>query len=389
MTSSPEPSEAPLSASGAEQDDAEAERAATTPEHTDASVAGLSGGLLRAVAALALLATVIARGLAPALPGSAAGISGWIRASGTTAMLLSQLLVVSGALVVFRLLIRTLRKSELGVFYRLLAVPLGAAALTIIMAAAEGPTRPVMALGLAVVTATVAIAATFPTLSTPRTRAAGFVLGAVGVGSFVHVLSRVLAIRASEQALASLFTMSQSVATLSFVLDVASIVLVAVWLGARNRSRAAVIAVVLVGVSSAVAWGAMRGSSYDASLWEVLASRSLAELTRHPAPLVLAPLQYSVEVLALLTAGVALVVPKRNLPIQALVALALLARVSTDIPLCALCLVMAALLGPLASLAQREETAKTTNSAPGRTSEQAAEEPTPQEAASEEPAPAD
>lgn len=354
MTSSPEPREAPQPVSGPEQSDPDPERDSPEPDgDVVSSVAGLGGGLLRAIAALALVATVIARGLAPALPGSAAGIAGWIRASETTAMLLSQILVVSGALVVFRLLIRTLRQSELGVVYRLLAVPLGAAALTIIMAAAQTSERPALALALAVITSIVAIAATFPTLAAPRTRAAGFVLGVVGTASFVHVLARLLAIRASEQALASLFTVAESVSTLSFVLDVASIALIAIWLGAHKRSRAVVVGVVLVGLSALVAWGAVRGSGESAALWQVLASRSLAGMTRHPAPLVLAPLRHSVEVLALLVAAVALVVPKRNPPVQALFALALLARTSTDIPLCALCLLIAALLGPLASLAQR------------------------------------
>lgn len=367
MTSSPEPSDAPAPPpTSVEQSSPEPERAeecapdpareAQARAEPDApGVAGLGGDLLRVVAVLALVATVIARGLAPALPGSAAGIAGWIHASDTASMLLSQLLVVSGALVVFRLLIRTLRHGELGVVYRLLAVPLGAAALTIIMAAAQAPARPAMSLGLAVITSVMAIAATFPTLAAPRTRAAGFVLGVVGTASFVHVLARMLALRASEQALASLFTMAQSVSTLSFVLDVASIALVAVWLGARNRSRATAVAVVLVGVSALVAWGAMRGSGDNASLWEVLASRSLAGMTQGPAPLVLVPLRYSVGILALLAAAAVLAVPGRNPAVQALFALALLARTSTDIPLCALCLVIAALLGPLASLAERRD----------------------------------
>ncbi len=370
MTSSPEPSDAPLpSDSSPEQSASEPERTEperTEPERTESertepadrpsgtlSVAGLGGGVLRAVALLALVAMVVARGLAPALPGSAAGIAGWIRASESISMLLSQLLVVSGALVVFRLLIRTLRQGELGVAYRLLAVPLGAGALTIIMAASQTPERPIMALALAVVTSFIAIAATFPTLGTPRTRAAGFVIGIVGTASFVHVLARVLAIRASEQALASLFTMAQSVSTLSFVLDVASIALVAVWLGSRSRSKASVVGIALVIVSVVIAWGAVRGSNESAPLWQVLASRSLLGMTRHPTPLVVASLRYSVEVLALLTAAVAIVIPRRNPPVQALMALALLARTSTDIPLCALCLLIAALLGPLASLAER------------------------------------
>ncbi len=368
MTSTPERSDEPApSPSSLEQDgqqpaedqpplrseEKDAEREQPSSRGTGSGVAGLGGDLYRVVAVLALAATIISRGLAPALPGSAAGIASWIRASETASILLSQLLVVSGALVVFRLLIRTLRQSDLGVVYRLLAVPLGAAALTIIMAAAQASARPAMALGLAVITSIVAIAATFPTLAAPRTRAAGFVLGVVGTASFVHVLARVLAIRASEQALASLFTMAQSVSTLSFVLDVASIALVAVWLGARSRSRATVVAVALVGISALLAWGAVRGSNEGASLWQVLASRSLAGMSRNPAPLVLVPLRYSVQILALLTAAVVLVVPRRNGAVQALFALALLARTSTDIPLCALCLIIAALLGPLASLTER------------------------------------
>ncbi len=305
------------------------------------------------------MASVVARGLSPALPGSRAGIAGWIRASDVVSSLLSQFLVLAGALLAFRLIIVTLRERDLGIVYRLVAVPAGAGVLTLIMASASQFQAPGPSLGLAVASALVALAATPVVLASARSRALGIVLGVAGASALVHAVARVMAIRASDQALRSLFMTARAFVTVSLVLDVAVMVVVLLWLSASRRRLGAIVALVIVAVASLTAWGALRGSGYDAPFWQVIAARSLSALVRNPTPLVLPFVGYLVEVAAILVAAAVLLFPRRASAIQGAMALALVARSSTDIPLLSLCLVLAALLGPLIALPDMQASSPT------------------------------
>jgi hypothetical protein len=97
-------------------------------------------------------------------------------------------------------------------------------------------------------------------------------------------------------------------------------------------------------------WGAIRGSELSASMWQVVAARSLAELTRHPTPLLTPPVRFALELGVLATTLVVLLSRRRGHAIHALIAFALVARGATDIPALALMLTLAALIAPLASV---------------------------------------
>lgn len=316
----------------------------------DSIVAGLPGSVPLALAALALFASVVARGLTPALPGSRDGIAGLIHWSEVVASLASQCLVLGGALLSFRLIIVTLRERDLGIIYRLVAVPAGAGVLTLIMASASHYQEPGPSLGLAVASAVLALGAMPLVLASSRTRALGFVLGLAGASAFVHVVARVMAIKASDQALPSLFMTARGLATASLVLDVAAMVVVMLWLSASRRRAGIGVAVGIAAVAGFVAWGAVRGSGSDVPFWQVLAARSLSGMVRSPTPLLLPFIRDFVEVAAALVAAAAVLFPRKASGIQAAMAFALVARSSSDIPLLALCLVLAALLGPLIAL---------------------------------------
>jgi hypothetical protein len=310
---------------------------------------GLHGAWLRAVAALALGATLIGRAVAPALPGSMTGIERWIVASEESAAFLSQLFVVAGALVVVRLLITILRDSRIAVSFRLGVAPGGAAVLTLVMASARGPIDANWTLGLGLLAAGLAAAATPLALRRPHTRGAGLILGICATAALVHVGSRLVAVQASVHAWPLVFAAARIVATLALLLDVAALVVAGLWLAQRRWRLASGVATVVLAVAAVASWGALMGSHYEASTWQVLAARTLAELVRHPVPAVAPVVRYGVE-LATLGATVAVLLSRSRESAQvALVALVLLAHTATDIPVLGLAVTLAALIAPLAA----------------------------------------
>ena len=79
---------------------------------------GLSGWLLRTIALLLLLASIVSRGLAPALRGARAGIGRFIERTQFAGELLTQLAVFAGAMIAVRRAFATWRRRMLGLVYR-------------------------------------------------------------------------------------------------------------------------------------------------------------------------------------------------------------------------------------------------------------------------------
>jgi hypothetical protein len=319
-------------------------RALSRQETPSSLHAGLPAAVYRGLAILALLASLIGRGLAPALPGSKAGIAIWIMLGDRIAALLSQLLLVGGSMVLIRLLLVMLRDQRLSAVYRLLIVPAGAAVVALVVSSAAQSLEAEVSLGLAVCSASIAAAAAPLALRSPATRAVGLVLALAAVAALLHVLARLVAFRASDQALASLFMVARGISTAAFIFDAASLAAAGAWLAAPHWRRGAIAGGALIAVSAVLTWGALHGSRFDAPHWQVLAGRALGEMVRHPTPLVAPALRYLAEVCALIIAGIAALAPKRVPVITAALSLTLLARGSTDVPLLALVMTLAALL---------------------------------------------
>lgn len=352
-------------------DGAPAERATEasrngSPEPREPAVrgVGISGGKLRAVALLAVVTLVVAQLLAPALPGSRAGITRWIVRADVVASFLTQVWVVLGVLVAFRLLVATLRQQTLPVWHRVLVAPASAAALTLVMAAAERGLSVGLSLTLAILTSLVALAAAPAALLRPSTRALGIVVAAAGVSAVSHLLARVLAIRASRLALASLFHTAQVLATFGFLLGVGGATVVAVWLCARRPRMVGVALLALLGIALVGSWGALRGSGEGATLWQVLVSRGLSQLGRNPAPLVPAFLRHAEELWLLLMALTALAPRRAPGLMQAGFALALVGQSSADVPAVALILLLSGLIAPLAMLGTADAVQSASDSPP-------------------------
>jgi hypothetical protein len=307
----------------------------------------LPGGSATWLAALGLGATLVARGLAPALPGSRSGIAVWIALSDQLGAFLSQLLAFYGLLLGTWLVLATARARHLPGWYRTASTPVAAAVIVFTALATGNPLRPWWTVWLGVGTALLAVAAAARALGRSETRAAGFVLGAMALGALLDIAGRLVALRASEQALSALFNLGRAIATASFTCKVTSLLLVALWLTARRWRTTALVLVIVLGGLVAVSLGVSHASEADASWWTVLASRALAGLMRHPAPLV-APAFRSMVELSLVIGAVAVLLARRPpRPLLAIVALALASRGSTDIPLCAMLLTVAALMAAL------------------------------------------
>jgi hypothetical protein len=304
--------------------------------------------LLRWLAGLAVAAVVLAKGVAPALRGYKSGIGGWIAATDAAAALLSQLLVVCAVMLCFRLILATTRERRLPALQRLIVVPAAAGVLTLTIAASKADLTPTLTLALGCASALVALFSGARSIRLPKTRALGLVLGVIGAAAMLQTTVRVIALEASDRALAELFVAARALATLSFVLFVAAVVIVVAWLLAGcKRGSIAAGAVLLVCVL--LAWVADLGSRYGASGASYLLGRTLMEMSRQPSPLV-APLVRHWVLLVSLGASLAAVLwPRRDRLVQACLAIVVLTGVDTDVPALGLLLVLTSLSATLAS----------------------------------------
>ena len=308
---------------------------------------------LRCLALLAVAATLMGRAIAPALPGSMTGIGRWIVGAEDAAAFLSQLFAVSGAAVLLVLLLNLLRSPRVAVPFRMGVAPASAAICTLVVAAAAGPIDANWTLGLGLLSAALAAAATPLALRAESTRGVGIVLGLGALAALVHVGSRLIAVQASIRALPGVFTVARGVATAGLVLDLVVLLLAFVW-AVRSRILPAVaIGSVILALSATASWGALRGVHYEASTWQVLAARTLAEFCRHPMPLVDPSLRFFVDVATWSTTVGVLLARGRGHAQASTVALVLLAHHATDIPALAMAMALAGLLAPLCAAATR------------------------------------
>jgi hypothetical protein len=296
-----------------------------------------------------LFAFVIGRLLAPALLGWRTGIERWIRQADVGSAVLGQLALVTGVVLAVHYMYVAVRSSELNIGFRLAIAPLTAGLVTLSFAAGARDLPLLLVVVMVVLATLLALSASISMLASAHTRAAGVVLGATAIAAFLELTARVLAVRASQDALTGMFRAAQILATLSFATEVVLLGVAAAWLASRRWIALAIIASSVWLFSGLLAWQAMVGSAYGASPTQVLLHRMLGELARNPWPLVPSWLYFTVEIAALLSVPIALF-GRRTQPIcRSAIALALLCRGDADLPLVALALGLSALVGAVAS----------------------------------------
>ena len=291
-----------------------------------------------------LAATIVGRGLASALPGSSAGLGPLIASVEQLGAFASQFLVVMGVATCLRLLLATLRCRAY--LFHPVAIISSAAALPIILSSSSRHLPPAWLMGLMGLSAALALVSALPAVRMPHSRAAGLVLLTVTCGSIVSATGRMIALYASHEAHAGLFGLARSIATLGLSLDALSVSLVGIWLARRFRFGALVV-MLLAGVATMVVWLGVPNDG--AGTWPLVVGRALSALTAHPDPFIGSAVRYFVEIAALSVAAVTLWLEWPT-GVGAALCFALLARVSGDVPLCALMLMLAALSAVRASL---------------------------------------
>ncbi len=294
----------------------------------------------------ALLATVVGRGVAPAIPGLAVGIASVIVQSGRVAAFLSQLVAAGGVAAAVRLGAAALRSARLDLGYRLIALPGGAIVVALVMAAWARPLEPDMCRTMALAAIATALAGAVANLRVSETRAAGLVLGSAGFSGLFHLLARELVSRAAERLDNTSLHWAVAVATLATLLDLIALGLTLTYLGRGKRRKVLLtVAYVLVPAFALGAFAA-HGTAPGAGIVRVLAERTLAQLSRAPAAALPSALRFAITTALLTAAGLCVLKPGERSKTSVVLSLSLLSLGAPDMPLPALWLVVATLLAP-------------------------------------------
>ncbi len=305
-----------------------------------------SGVSLTMLTRAALLATIIGRGLAPAVPGLAVGIANSIVLSGRVAAFLSQLVAAGGVAAAIRLGARTLRSPKIDLGYRLVALPGSAVVIAFVMAAWARPLEPEMCGVMALAAVAAALSGALASLRVSNTRAGGLVLGSAGLSGLCHLLARELVARAAERLDNTSLHWATAVATLATLFDLTALGLTLVYLGRGKRTRVAIISACVLVPAVALGVFAAGGAAPGAGMLRVLAERTLGQLSRTPAATLPSASRFAITTAVLSVAGLCVLRPRAGDKVSVVLGLALLSLGAPDMPLPALWLVVATLLAP-------------------------------------------
>jgi hypothetical protein len=304
------------------------------------------GGLtLTLFAVVAFVASSVGRSMAPALFGAATGLATFIDRTEHVASMLSQVVAAGGVAFALRSVATTFTHTSLGIGYRMLIIPAGTAASVLTMVATGRALEPELGCALTVAALTAAGASAAVAMLSPGTRALGFALALSALAGAFDLGGIRLSQSALENASAGAYKAAGVLATIGFGFEALLVVLVFGWLAQRRSGRALLLT--FLSLALVILWGlALRGEHRtSASAWQVVVARAVMSWLRSPSPLV-PPLARLLLEAATTVGTVAALAASRRAPLAALLALCLIARGATDIPLPALLLLVAALAVP-------------------------------------------
>lgn len=307
---------------------------------------------LRVVVGLGLVASLLARGLTPALPGSMVGIERAIVWTGRLTSLLTLLAATGLVAGIARLGTAIVASPRAPLLARLVAIPAVTFGCMLLLFASFRPLEPLMALLLGVSAAVVGVLSARHSARERQKRAAALVLGLISSGGLVHVVSRKLTQDASDAANLAAFRVAQWIETCGVALDLLALALTLVWLQKRSP-RGRVLVPVVLGVASLCVVLSLRGSAPGASTLSVLLARGLDELGRGQTSLLPASFSQLLSISSLLIAAAALLGGAGELGL--VLAACLAARGALDIPIPALLLELGALYLPFVRPARAPE----------------------------------
>lgn len=302
------------------------------------------------VAALGIVASVVGRAIAPALRGAGEGLDRLISFTNLAGSFSTYLFAFGGLFVLVLELGVTFREKKLAIAYRLAAAVTSACIVALVVFAFRAPLPERASVLAALASSVIALIAGWEAALVRRTRALGITLAGMAVAALFHLSSSLMAFYSSARGILRLATTARVLAAGSVLFDAGVILTVFVWLITRKRTATTWLARAALFLGCIVAWGALRGVRENAPFWQVLANRAVDRLIpSSPGALVWPAMRTLLETCAPMLGAAALAARGQMPAITGSLALVLIARPSTDVPLSALALTLAALSAPLAA----------------------------------------
>ncbi|MCC6525542.1 MAG: hypothetical protein IT373_23025 [Polyangiaceae bacterium] len=306
---------------------------------------------LTALALVAVVAGVLARGLGPALAGSSVGLDALIVVVDKTVAIGAQLFGIGATAALIALAVAIV-KSPLSRALRGCAVGTAAVAGFGVLSATAAPVPYGPAVALGALAALLGLLVSVDGARSAHLRTPALALGAIAAAAIVRAVAIVLAATALAASPRAVLTAeglpwlqwARALATLGFGLELTALGLALDWFtaGKARRVRFAVAVVVVLLAALAVPL-ALAGSEADAGLGSVLLNRSLGRLLSVPAPFAPDAVRAFVEVLGWLLALVSLLRAFGRDVAPAAVCLMLVSRGAAETALGAASLTLAAL----------------------------------------------
>jgi len=309
------------------------------------------GALAYLLSLIALPTVALNRALLPALYGSRTGIGGLIDIMTRVGDFSSQVLALGSSLLLLRLVLWALRRTELGNVTRLITLPLCTGTGLLLLAAASNPLPPELGLFLAFSSSGAALACSVLAMGRPSVRAGGILLAMVSTCDLIQDASHLWTAQSNYGAAAD-YGAVRVLATVAVALDALSLLWVLVWSGlvsdhGRRRQTLALLGVVTATALS-VPWFLEGNQSFAAELLQ----RSTRALLRNPSPFLPVATQQGLEILAAVVAiGLLFAPPRQHRWVRSAMVLVVVSRCSPDVPAQAGLLAVGALLLGLLAVA--------------------------------------
>jgi hypothetical protein len=303
---------------------------------------------LRPVALLALLATFLSRVVSPSLKGAGVLSTSSVNGVEFAGNALAQLLLFALLTLLLSLALAVLQTPALSLPFRLTFTALGGLALGLGAPASGAILAPRLLGVLAMSTAVMALLAAGQALVHGPVRGAGLALALLGTGALTRQGAWLLSTWRGSSPLVFLVS-ARWVAGAAFVLHALGVMVALVWLATRRGRPFNLWTSGAMAVSAALTWVASAATVGRGGPWAGVLGAGLYHLLQSPAPLVSLPLRYFLALLGPVLAAVAALQPGRPASVRGALALMLIGGIDADVPLCALCLVVASLALVLAA----------------------------------------
>jgi hypothetical protein len=243
--------------------------------------------------------------------------------------------------------------DEIPIALRAALVGGAAAVVALSLAALRDRIPPPFAVVLSSVTTVAALVGALCGARTPHTRAVGGVLFAFAFAAIVRLAAWELATRAGETANMTLFGYSRVLATVGVGLEAAGQLVAVLWLSTRGRWSGQLGLTAALAGAVGLTWGVAQGVHSGAQLWQATVHSALADAAGMPPPYRGAAFAVFLATSSLFLALVVASQPRQVAAVVAPMALALVSRGAFDVPMRALCAVVAALWIALACVDPR------------------------------------